>query len=80
MDSQLKTYLITFHQGVERNLPNGHEEKRRIKRQEEKRRFKSHWSNKIISLHRKQALSKRGLSRDNGSIKSGSGLEKQLVI
>ena len=36
--------MNSFHQEVAGNLPKGHEEKRRIKRPEEKRRFKSHWS------------------------------------
>ena len=41
MDSQLNVHLNSLHQGVGGNLPNGHEEKRRIKRPEEKRRVKN---------------------------------------
>ena len=41
MEFKLKKYLIkknSLHQEVEGNLPNGHEEKRRSKRHEEKKK------------------------------------------
>ena len=56
MDSELNVHLNSLHQGVGGNLPNGHEEKRRIKRPEEKRRVKNDWSNKILSLQKGRAL------------------------
>ena len=78
MELQLIRTQSIFHQGVGRNLPNGHEENR-TKGHEEKR-FKSRRSKEILSLHRKRAPAQDGISRNSGSIYSVGGLREQLEI
>ena len=79
MEYRLKILNILCHQEVGRKLPKGHEEKRRIKRPDEKR-FRSYGENRYLVSTGCNLYLKNGLYRDNGQYGSGCGLEEQLKI